>query len=156
MVIKLIHRGWHSSLPENTLESIEKAFQTDYQGIETDLQLTKDNIWVLHHDDDLNRIFQFEKPMNFYNYQQIGNIFWKNKKTNFKLPKLTQLIKLAKKYQKIINLELKVKFSEITPQNTLNLKNIISTYKDNVILSSFNWDWYPWCFKRKLSICSFD
>ena len=148
MVIKLIHRGWHSTLPENTLESIEKTFQTDYQGIETDIQLTKDNVWVLHHDDDLTRLFQLEKQMNFYNYQDIGTVFWKDKKTNFKLAKLTQLVKLAEKYQKIINLELKVKFSEITPQNTQNLKNIISKYKENIILSSFNWDWYPWCLKE--------
>lgn len=148
MVIKLIHRGWHSTLPENTLESIEKTFQTDYQGIETDIQITKDNIWVLHHDDNLKRLFQLEKPMNFYNYQDIGTVFWKDKKTNFKLAKLTHLVKLAKKYQKIINLELKVKFSEITTQNTQNLKNIISNYKENIILSSFNWDWYPWCLKE--------
>lgn len=151
MVTKLLHRGWYGIFPENSLESIEKAFLSNFHGIETDVQLTKDGYWVLHHDENLNRLFKLDNKMNYYNYSEIGNIHWKNKITEYKLPKLKNLIDLGKSYQKIVNLEMKVKFSEISKKNTMDFKNIISSYRKNIIISSFNWDWYPWCLKNNLT-----
>ena len=151
MIIKLLHRGWYGIFPENSLESIEKAFLSNFHGIETDIQITKDDIWVLHHDDNLNKLFKLDNKMNFYNYNEIGNINWKDKLTEYKLPKLPSLIKLAKSYQKIVNLEMKVKFSEISKKNTTDFKSIIENYKENIIISSFNWDWYPWCLQNNFT-----
>ena len=80
--------GWYGIFPENSLESIEKAFLSNFHGIETDIQITKDDIWVLHHDDNLNKLFKLDNKMNYYNYNEIGNIHWKDKLTEYKLPKL--------------------------------------------------------------------
>ena len=48
----IAHRGKHDKYFENTLKAFETAARGDYFGIETDIHLTKDNYWVVHHDPD--------------------------------------------------------------------------------------------------------
>ena len=56
-MIKLIHRGISRIYPENTIGAIRTALQHNgYDGVETDLRLTKDNKWILIHDDKLSKI----------------------------------------------------------------------------------------------------
>ena len=49
------HRGLSSLYPENTLIAFEKALEYQIDGIETDVQLTKDNQMVIFHDEDVSR-----------------------------------------------------------------------------------------------------
>jgi len=51
----LAHRGASAYAPENTLASFYKAIELGAQGIETDLQKTKDGVIVLFHDNILDR-----------------------------------------------------------------------------------------------------
>lgn len=47
----LCHRGYHQAVPENTLESFERAVALDgVDGIETDVRLSADGLPVLFHD----------------------------------------------------------------------------------------------------------
>ena len=48
----IAHRGRHDKYFENTLNAFKTAARGDYFGIETDIHLTKDNYWVVHHDPD--------------------------------------------------------------------------------------------------------
>ena len=48
----IAHRGKHDKYFENTLNAFKEAAKGDYYGIETDIHLTKDNYWVIHHDPD--------------------------------------------------------------------------------------------------------
>ena len=48
----IAHRGKHDKYFENTLNAFKSATRGDYFGIETDIHLTKDNYWVVHHDPD--------------------------------------------------------------------------------------------------------
>ena len=48
----IAHRGKHDKYFENTLNAFKSAARGDYFGIETDIHLTKDNYWVVHHDPD--------------------------------------------------------------------------------------------------------
>ena len=48
----IVHRGKHDKYFENTLNAFKEAARGDYFGIETDIHLTKDNYWVVHHDPD--------------------------------------------------------------------------------------------------------
>ena len=48
----IAHRGKHDKYFENTLNAFKQAARGDYFGIETDIHLTKDNYWVVHHDPD--------------------------------------------------------------------------------------------------------
>lgn len=48
----IAHRGKHDKYFENTLNAFKDAANNDFYGIETDIHLTKDNYWVIHHDPD--------------------------------------------------------------------------------------------------------
>ena len=51
----LAHRGFSAKYPENTLMAFRKAIQSGADGIECDLQKTKDQIFVILHDDTIDR-----------------------------------------------------------------------------------------------------
>lgn len=44
------HRGWSGKYPENTMEAIRAAVEIGADQIETDIRVTKDGQFVLHHD----------------------------------------------------------------------------------------------------------
>ena len=48
----IAHRGKHDKYFENTLNAFKAAGEGEFFGIETDIHLTKDNYWVIHHDPD--------------------------------------------------------------------------------------------------------
>ena len=48
----IAHRGKHDKYFENTLNAFKEAGKGEYFGIETDIHLTKDHYWVVHHDPD--------------------------------------------------------------------------------------------------------
>ena len=48
----IAHRGKHDKYFENTINAFKEAARGDFFGIETDIHLTKDNYWVVHHDPD--------------------------------------------------------------------------------------------------------
>jgi len=52
----IAHRGFSADYPENTLLAFEKALQAGADGIETDLQLSRDGEVILFHDDKLKNI----------------------------------------------------------------------------------------------------
>ena len=56
MISIFAHRGLSSVAPENTLPALQMAFRSGADGVEFDLQLTKDGEVVLVHDDTLVRV----------------------------------------------------------------------------------------------------
>jgi Glycerophosphoryl diester phosphodiesterase len=51
------HRGyWKGGKQENTMESFSAALERGHQMVELDVRLSKDQVPVLFHDDDLNRL----------------------------------------------------------------------------------------------------
>ena len=48
----IAHRGKHDQYFENTLNAFKEAARGPYFGIETDIHLTRDNYWIVHHDPD--------------------------------------------------------------------------------------------------------
>lgn len=62
--IKLIaHRGLSGIAPENTMAAIKAACDADFYGVEFDIQLTSDGVWVVHHDDNLKRMAGVNKKI---------------------------------------------------------------------------------------------
>ncbi len=51
----IAHRGESIECPENTIPSYNRAFELGADGIECDLQLTKDNVGVMFHDRTLEK-----------------------------------------------------------------------------------------------------
>ena len=78
-MIKILHRGDTKKYLENTIESIASAINNqNYQGIEIDIQLTKDNKWIIFHDINLKRLTGIDKNINDINYKDLPIINYKN------------------------------------------------------------------------------
>ena len=52
----IAHRGFSAVAPENSSAAFIKAGEAKFFAAECDIQLTKDEIWVLNHDDDIKRM----------------------------------------------------------------------------------------------------
>lgn len=53
---KVAHRGWHRIHIENTLEAFRAAYDAGCDMVEFDVQLTRDGVPVVFHDDDCKRL----------------------------------------------------------------------------------------------------
>jgi glycerophosphoryl diester phosphodiesterase len=53
---KVAHRGWHDLHIENTLEAFRAAYDAGCDMVEFDVQLTRDGVPVIFHDDDCKRL----------------------------------------------------------------------------------------------------
>ena len=49
-MLVLAHRGYHAELPENTLAAFDAAVALGVDGIETDIQVTREGVPILFHD----------------------------------------------------------------------------------------------------------
>ena len=54
--LAVAHRGYSADAPENTLASIRRAGEEKYYGCEFDIHPTKDDVWVVMHDDTVDRM----------------------------------------------------------------------------------------------------
>ncbi len=52
----IAHRGFSAVAPENSSAAFTKAGEAKFFAAECDIQLTKDEIWILNHDDDIKRM----------------------------------------------------------------------------------------------------
>lgn len=50
------HRGVNTIAPENTASAYKLAKQYGFRAVETDIQKTKDGVWVCHHDSTLTKV----------------------------------------------------------------------------------------------------
>jgi glycerophosphoryl diester phosphodiesterase len=54
-VLNIAHRGFSGKYPENTMLAFKKAVEEKCDGIETDLNVTKDGVIVICHDETVDR-----------------------------------------------------------------------------------------------------
>jgi len=143
MTINYAHRGASAYYPENTMLSFEKALEMGATGIETDVQLTKDGVLVLIHDEMVNRTTNGEGFVADYTYKELNKLdagSWKGEEfIGLRIPTAEELIYFILDKNIIINFEIKngiVTYEDIEQK----LIDLIYKHKINhkVILSSFN------------------
>ncbi|MGH4120459.1 glycerophosphodiester phosphodiesterase [Clostridium sp.] len=143
MTINYAHRGASAYFPENTMLSFEKALEMGCTGIETDVQMTKDGVLVLIHDEMVNRTTNGEGLVKDYTYIELNKLdagSWMGEEfAGIKIPTVEELIYLLKDKNIIINFEIK---SGVVIYEDIEQKLIELIYKHKishkVILSSFN------------------
>ena len=105
------HRGASKYAPENTLPAFNLAYEQKADGIETDVQLTKDNIPVLIHDDTVNRTTNGKGFVHEYTYEQLreldAGLWFHYKYLGTRIPTLDDLLKWNQKKRLQLNIELK-------------------------------------------------
>ncbi len=131
MVMKISHRGYigNKCVMENSLESITNALNKNFDVIELDLQLTKDNIIVLHHD-----LYVGSEDSN---YKLISDINYSDlKKNNNKILTISELFKINDIDKKGLYLDLKG--SDNLSNELIKFFNNDFSFKNNLYLGSFN------------------
>ena len=141
MVTHYIHRGLaKKGFKENTLSAFKYSFKKRY-GIETDLQVTKDNQLICFHDFNLRRRFNLNKNVKDINYSSLKKISNKRKAP---VPKLEDLLRISRNKYPLL-LEIKPLLNKHSLLNLIKLmkktkkygifsfkeKNLINLYKLN-------------------------
>lgn len=83
MPMMIAHRGASHLAPENTLASIELAWELDADAVEFDVFLSRDNVIVLHHDKTTKRTAGVDLPVveqDFAQLRQLDVGAWKGER----------------------------------------------------------------------------
>jgi len=80
------HRGASEYCPENTFMSFYRGMEMGANGIETDVQKTKDGILVLFHDDTLTRVTEAKGSVADYSYLELLELDVKKGELSDKIP----------------------------------------------------------------------
>ena len=112
----IAHRGLSGLALENTLWAFEEAGKRAYDGIETDVQVTKDGKFVVFHDGDLSRwgIDLDVQNTDFYELRRAGlhDLYDSENTQAYTIPTLKEYIQVCVEYDKQAILELKNAMSE--------------------------------------------
>ncbi|KGA95967.1 hypothetical protein AJ85_07975 [Alkalihalobacillus alcalophilus ATCC 27647 = CGMCC 1.3604] len=137
------HRGFSSKYPENTMSAFKAAAELDIDGIELDVQLTKDGVLVIMHDLKLDRTTNgkgFVRQTSSYEIQTLSAGAWfSDEFEKERVPTLEEFFQWVKPLSLKINIELKglVEDREQLIEKVLNLVRSYSL-EERVIFSSFD------------------
>ncbi len=137
------HRGYSGRYPENTMLAFQKALEAGSDGIEFDVQLSKDGEVVIIHDETLDRTTDGSGAVRNYTLAELRKLNacaqWGDTYGFTPIPTLEEYLQWAKDTHLITNIEIKsgVYFYQGLEQKCLEL---VKKYglEDKVIFSSFN------------------
>ena len=104
------HRGASGYAPENTLEAFALAMEMGADGIELDVQLTKDGEVVVIHDEVIDRVSNGKGLVKDYTLVQLRKFSFDNHMEgyeNISIPTLKEVLELVKASKMEVNIELK-------------------------------------------------
>ena len=136
------HRGASGYAPENTLDAFQKAVEMGADGIELDVQMTKDGELVVIHDETINRVSNGKGWVKDYTYEELKKFNFNKthlEYTKEEIPTLEQVYLLIKPTNLTINVEIKtgIVFYPGIEERVLELTERLGM-KERVIYSSFN------------------
>ncbi len=142
----IAHRGNNSTAPENSIVAFENVYR--HQAIETDIQLTSDNRWVIMHDETVDRTTNGTGKISDMTYDQFRALRIDTGANVDKLtddekipPNLEEFLLICKKNNRIPVVEIKA-----TGGYTKEQLQLIKTISDGIgmtektIFISFNYD----------------
>lgn len=97
------HRGYSSIAPENTLPAFRLAGEYGFWGAECDTSPTADGVWIIMHDDTVDRMTDGEGKVKDFTYAQLceltidagSNV---EQYPGTKVPTLTEYLDVCKEY----------------------------------------------------------
>jgi|SaaInlStandDraft_5_1057022.scaffolds.fasta_scaffold00273_18 glycerophosphoryl diester phosphodiesterase len=131
MVNKISHRGYidNKFTMDNSYKSITNAINSNFDMIELDVQLTKDNIIVLYHDLFIANELEKLKMISDMNYSEL-----KDSKSH--ILTLDDLFKIKNIEKKELYLDLKG--NDILADKLINFFNNDFLFNNNIYLGTFN------------------
>ncbi|MDQ1001593.1 glycerophosphoryl diester phosphodiesterase [Neobacillus niacini] len=134
------HRGYSALFAENTMNAFIAAEKANADGLELDVQLTKDGEVVVIHDEKVDRTTTGSGFVKNFTFNEIRQ-FNANKKGVKKepIPSLVEVLEWMQSNQLVCNIELK---NNLLPYEGIEEKVIRLVRKNNlmdrIIISSFN------------------
>lgn len=136
------HRGASAYAPENTLEAFALAMEMGADGIELDVQLTKDGEVVVVHDETIDRVSNRKGYVKDYTLAELKTFTFDNNIEAYagaKIATLKEVLELVKPGKMEVNIELKTGIYWYPEIEKKVIKIVEETgMKDRVIYSSFN------------------
>ena len=140
------HRGFHdnkSDAPENSMAAIKKAVANGY-GIEFDVQLTRDRIPVVFHDENLKRVCGAEGNVRDYTYEELQQ--FPLLASDERIPLLADVLSAVDgKVPLIIEIKVHEKAAEVCAY----ADQLISVYKGPYCIESFDPRAVAWYKKNR-------
>lgn len=137
------HRGHHTKdLPENSVEAIQSAIEYGADGVEIDVQRTKDGELVVIHDEYLERLTGLNRFVWEVEYEDLKTLYLLDSEKNttkYHVPKLTEVLDLFVGEKTKLNIEIKDSFYPYKNLPAEVVKEVASrNLQEQVIYSSFN------------------
>jgi glycerophosphoryl diester phosphodiesterase len=141
--LNMAHRGFKAAAPENTMIAFEMAWKAGADGIELDVQMTRDGQLVIIHDETIDRTTDGTGWVKDLDYQELcqkdaGSWFDRTFQGE-RIPLLSDVLRWAGSHAIFVNIELKTTKVNYTgiEQRVIDL---VTEYgmKDQVLVSSFN------------------
>lgn len=139
-MINYAHRGASAYAPENTLSSFYLGLLQGANGIETDVQRTKDGVLVLFHDDTLDRVTDGTGALSDYTFEELKTIkVYGNSVTHFydRIVALREFLEKFSCYDINFAIELK---GEGVEADTLSMIKEFGVF-DRTTFTSFNFEY---------------
>lgn len=138
------HRGTAGLRPENTYCSFSYAAELGLDWIEFDVQLSKDDRWIVMHDDDLDRTTTGRGLVREWTSDDLVNLdaglWFKPPYPGEKIPTLLGTLQLAQKLNLFCDVEIKA--SELDPYKHASLFAAFisahAAFANNILVTSFD------------------
>jgi glycerophosphoryl diester phosphodiesterase len=141
MTLVFAHRGFSALYPENTMASFKKAGEAGADGIELDVQMTKEGEIVVIHDEKVNRTTDGSGYVKDFTYPEIKclNAGVRRTRQKAEVPSLREVLQWLKENNMLCNIELKNNVFAYTGMEERVIE-LIRGYglSHRIILSSFN------------------
>ena len=141
------HRGLRGKAPENSIPAFTLAGQAGFDSIETDVNETKDGVFVLSHDNNLSSIcgvnvnisdLTYEELCNYSKYNiKIGNGVGNYNNYERRIPRLEEFLDICAQYGCVPQLDTK-NLNSFDSVEELYQILVERGIQDDVIVTSFN------------------
>lgn len=137
------HRGASGYAPENTLDSFTLALEQGADGIELDVQLTKDGEVVVFHDENVSRVTDGNKNVAEYTLEQLKELkVAPGTPGETQIPTLEEVLAAMEPYCKSKDLKINIEFkTSIIHYQGIEEKTyaLVKKYglEHNIVYSSF-------------------
>ncbi|WP_347549704.1 glycerophosphodiester phosphodiesterase family protein [Pseudalkalibacillus hwajinpoensis] len=146
MTIIFAHRGASRQCPENTMSAYKRAVEIGAEGIEIDVQLSRDGIPVVFHDRTLKRTTAGKGIVTQTSFSELRNLdagsWFAPSFKDERIPSLEEVLIFASEYPDLwLNIELKYynEDDDKLARATIPLIKKYRSYK-NTVISSFEHD----------------
>lgn len=138
------HRGLSAQYPENTIPAFIAAAQVGFWGVECDANRTADGVWVVMHDDTVDRTTNGTGRVKYLTYDYISSLTIDgganiSRYPNLKVPTLEEYLIICRNFNITPIIELKMDLPNLS-DNYTSLIELIKKYgfEDSCYIISFS------------------